>query len=531
MIQYLDFLLERGVIHQQHGLWINRRLDEGDIPDTVRDTIRGRIKKLPEDERDLLSLAAVQGPHFEGGMLAKALAQPVTRILRDLDELGRRTHLIKVDGRGFRFSHPVLADAFYQLLPLAKRRHIHLRLAYILERDRPKESQQLAYHLYHAQQFDRALPHLLQSARQARDSFALRESRLYLTQARHAYAVCPTLATQQEQSETRLLQADVEALLGEYDTALDACRQVLEEGSEPSGASPVRASACLQMGQVHVLQAAWDDADRQYRRALEMFSELGDGVRCAQSFLGLGNIAFEQSDLDAAQAHFTDARETLSRCQDDGLLGAILGNMGIIATVRGQYVEAVLHYSEALKAYSRAKNRYGFCQTFHNLGMCHANQGDWKSAIDSYGKAEELAVELGTIPVLANVRISLAVSELHMGDLDGAERSCLQASSLMAQLNDRLGLAECRKVAGMVLRERSDYTESVKSLEAGLHTFRGLGNDLGVAECELELGILERKRGADIKARTRLSESARLFRQIGADDELRRTEALLAEMA
>ena len=184
VIQYLDFLLERGVIHQQHGLWINRRLDEGDIPDTVRDTIRGRIKKLPEDERDLLSLAAVQGPHFEGGMLAKALAQPVTRILRDLDELGRRTHLIKVDGRGFRFSHPVLADAFYQLLPLAKRRHIHLRLAYILERDRPKESQQLAYHLYHAQQFDRALPHLLQSARQARDSFALRESRLYLTQAR-----------------------------------------------------------------------------------------------------------------------------------------------------------------------------------------------------------------------------------------------------------------------------------------------------------------------------------------------------------
>jgi len=180
VIQYLDFLLERGVVYQQHGLWINRRLDDGDILDSVRDTIRQRIEQLPEDERDLLSLAAVQGSHFEGGMLAKALALPVTSVLRDLAEIGRRTHLVKADGPGFRFSHPVLTDAFYQLLPAGKWRHIHMRFAYILERDRPYDSQHLAYHFYHAEQFDRARPHLLLAARQARDSFALREARLYL---------------------------------------------------------------------------------------------------------------------------------------------------------------------------------------------------------------------------------------------------------------------------------------------------------------------------------------------------------------
>jgi tetratricopeptide (TPR) repeat protein len=148
---------------------------------------------------------------------------------------------------------------------------------------------------------------------------------------------------------TQLLQADVETLLGEYDTALDICRQVLDRsGTDESSTS---AMASLQMGQIYVNQAAWDEAKVQYRRALYLFSELGDDARCARSYVGLGNMAFEQSDLDAAQTHFTDARETLSQSEDDGLLGVILGNLGVVATVRGQYFEAILHYTDALKAY------------------------------------------------------------------------------------------------------------------------------------------------------------------------------------
>jgi len=87
------------------------------------------------------------------------------------------------------------------------------------------------------------------------------------------------------------------------------------------------------MGLIHVHPASWEDADLQYRRALELFSELGDEVHSARSFVGLGNMAFEQSDLDAAQAHFTDARQNLSGEGEDGLLGVILGNLGVVANV------------------------------------------------------------------------------------------------------------------------------------------------------------------------------------------------------
>lgn len=528
VVQYLTFFLERGVVHEQHGMWINRRLDEGDVPESVRATIRQRIDKLTEGERDLLSLAAVQGSRFEGSLLAKAMAVPMTSMLRDLAELGRRTRLVQADGRAFRFSHPVLTDAFYQQLPARKRQHVHLRLAHILNRDRPDDSEQLAHHYYHAGRFELALPHLLQAARQARDSFALREARLYLTQAHTAFDACAGAASTLERLDAQLLQADVETLLGEYDPALAICRQVLEQAGAQSA---IRARACLQMGLIHVYQASWDEAEEKYQRALELFSEVGDDLHCTRCYVGLGNMGFERSDLDAAQSHFTDARESVSRCGDDSLLGVILGNLGVVATVRGQYLEAVLHYTEALKAYSRARNRYGFCQTYHNLGMCYANQDDWHSAITNYEKGEELAIELGTIQVLANIRISRAVAELHSGRLDAAERLSLQAATLMEQLNDRLGLAECRKVEGMVLRERADYVESLRRLEEGLQMFRDLGNDLGVAECELELGLLERQRGAPGEARVRLSESVRLFRQIGADEDVRRGEVLLAEIA
>ena len=528
LIQYLEFLLERGVIYQEHEVWINRGLDEGDIPESVRATIRRRIEQLREDERELLSLAAVQGAHFEGALVAKALAQPLTRTLRELAELGRRTRLVKSDGRGFRFSHAVLSEAFYQLLPESRRRHTHLRIAFILERDRPDDSEHLAYHFYRAELFDRALPHLIRAARQARDGFALREARLFLTQAHHACEACNGSTPEAMRFEALQLQAEVEHLLGEYDASLAVCRQVLEQAG-PRQAMVAR--ACLQMGQTYVRLADWAEAGRQYSRALELFGELGDSGRSARCYLGLGSMAFEQADLDAAQAHFTDARQTAIDSGDDSILGAILGNLGVVATVRGQYVEAVLHYTEALKAYSRAKNRFGFCQTYHNLGMCHANQGDPRSAIECYQKGEELAIDLGTVSVLADIRVSRAAAELRLGDLDGAERSCLQSAALMVQLGDPLGLAECRKVEGMVLRERGDLPESRRRLDEGLHAFREHGNELGVAECELELGVLESRRGDVGEARSRLSESVRLFRQIGAEDDVQRGEALLAEMA
>jgi len=529
-IQYLEHLLERGVIYQEHGLWVNRRLEEGDMPESVRTAIRRRIEDLGEWERELLSMAAVQGDRFEGGLLSSAISQPLTRTLRELGELARRTRLVKSVGRGFRFAHPVLTESFYQHLPETKRRHLHLRLAYVLERDRPDQVERQAHHLFRAGLYDRALPCLVQAARRARDAHGYREARLLLVQAQSAAEALNGNTPRETELEILLLLADMEERLGDPGRCLELAEVVARRADEKLEKAPL-AEALMLMGWVLARRGSWEDATRSYQQALELYNALGDETAAATVHLRLGNVAFESSHLEEAASCYRDAKAAATKAGDYALLGSIGGNLGVVATVRGEHVQAAIHYTEAIKAYSRIKHRYGICQTYHNLGMCYTGQQNWEAALSCYTKGEALARELGTVDVLANLLVSRALVHARRAELEEGETACAQAWRLMDQLGNRLGLAECHRVQGMIDRERGLFDRAADQLTKGMAAFQALENELGVAECELELALVEHRQGDTARARRRLEGSVRLFQQVGAAGDAQRGEALLAEMA
>lgn len=526
-LEYVRFLLEREVIYEVHGLWINRNLDEEDVPATVRDAIHKRIERLTADERSLLSLAAVQGHNFKGSLVASTLSQSLTRTLRELEAIGRRTRLVESTERGFRFAHPVLADVFCKSLPARVRQHAHVRVAHILERDDPRNVESLAHHLFEAGLFDRALPALIRSARRAVTAFAYREARVYLAKAEQAVGELGSKTPRPLQLGLLILQGEVDYRLGEWQRAADLSRHALTLAADEDEWA---GRALLQIAQVDRRLGEWELATGDYEQALDRFTRCGLDALIAKCQIGLGNMSFERSKLDQAQTHFDDARDAATRASDHGLLGAIHGNLGVLATVRGDSMNAVLHYTEAIKSYTRVHHRFGICQTHHNLGMCYNAQGETDEALASYARGEALAVELGTLDMLSIIKVSSALAHLRQGDVDAAETACQQAAHLMDRLGDRLGAAECRKVEGMILRDRANFEQGRQRLEEGLHTFRELENDLGVAECELELGVLERASGDMAAARDRLRQSVQLFEQVGAAEEAQRGQRLLEEL-
>ena len=205
-----------------------------------------------------------------------------------------------------------------------------------------------------------------------------------------------------------LLLAEVEELLGEPDHCLDLCQEVLRR-ADASADRGAQAQAYLLTGWVRARQSSWNEARRSYAQALELFSDAGDEASVAMVHLRLGNIAFERSHLAEAEQRYRDARGAAEKAGRYALLGSIDGNLGVVATVRGNHLQAIVHYTEAIKAYSRIEHRYGICQTYHNLGMCHAGQQKWEAAMSCYRRGEALARELGTVDVLANVLVSLAL--------------------------------------------------------------------------------------------------------------------------
>jgi predicted ATPase len=529
IVQFLEFLVERGVISRKDDLWVNREIKEKQEPDSVRAVLRQRLQRLEAQERQILSYASVQGDRFEGRLVARTLGVPLTVVMRVLGELMRNTRLVRIEERKLRFSHTLLTEAFYEMLPEERRKQAHARLGNILEDQGLEDAEVLAYHFFHAGAHSRALPHLLEAARRSRASFAYREAQTFLQQVETVVDSLGAEKVHQQRLEGLLMLAEIEERLGNPGRAMALCRQVLAAAGVDDRSA--QAKALKQMGWMEYRQGNWEKAIELHWDAQHIFTELGDEQQAAVVYLRLGNIAFERSDLREAEMRYRDAMKAAIKNANHSLLGSVYGNLAVIATVRGEYVEAVLGYTNALNAYRRINHTYGLCQTHHNLGMAHAAQEEWQEALRSYGHAQQLAGEMGTVDMEANVFIAQATAQTRVGDLAEASVLCRQARGQMEELEDRLGLAECDKVEGMILRERCQYLQAEKMLRQGRRVFEELENQLGMAECDLELGSLLQTQGDLEGARQRLEESQKLFQDIGAEVDAHRAEEILAALA
>jgi predicted ATPase len=87
-----------------------------EVPDTVRELIGSVLARLPEEDREVLDLAAVQGRDFDPDLLAQLLGVPRLALLRQLSRLERKHRLIQSRGRMCRFDHQQLQQTLYDEL-------------------------------------------------------------------------------------------------------------------------------------------------------------------------------------------------------------------------------------------------------------------------------------------------------------------------------------------------------------------------------------------------------------------------------
>ncbi len=113
------------------------------LPETVAEVVRDQLGVLDEQDRRLLSYAAVQGTSFLTAVLARSAAVPHDEVLERLRLLAIHRTLIKPVARpdwaaaeatdAYGFDHLLLWDAVYQAQTEEQRRSGHERVALVLE--------------------------------------------------------------------------------------------------------------------------------------------------------------------------------------------------------------------------------------------------------------------------------------------------------------------------------------------------------------------------------------------------------------
>jgi predicted ATPase len=151
----------------------------GTLPTSVRALVAARLDALPRAERALLIDAAVVGKTFwEGALHAMTDSGDVTHLLEDLErrDLVRRERASIIEGhQQFAFTHVLIRDVAYALLPRADRARRHALVAEFFESSTGTSREAigaLARHWRGAGDHKRAVEQLVRAAEHAERGWA-----------------------------------------------------------------------------------------------------------------------------------------------------------------------------------------------------------------------------------------------------------------------------------------------------------------------------------------------------------------------
>jgi class 3 adenylate cyclase len=151
----------------------------GSLPTSIRGLVAARLDALPQRDRSLLLEAAVVGKVFWYDALFALSPEPdVDRVLGELerrDLIRREPSSIIENQQQFAFTHVLIRDVAYEMLPRADRARRHRVVAEFFERSTGSSGEAvgaLARHWKDAGDFERAIEQLTRAADQAARGWA-----------------------------------------------------------------------------------------------------------------------------------------------------------------------------------------------------------------------------------------------------------------------------------------------------------------------------------------------------------------------
>ncbi len=216
-----------GISKDQTGAWslgATTDLSTSDLPATIQQAVERRIERLPEELREILSIASVIGKAFDSRDLeALAGAKDVEDAIDRLVDEGLLEEERESRGDRLAFSSGVVRDVLYGAISRRKRRSLHRRYAEEVEKRHGGRLErvypQLVHHFSQGDVPDKTVEYGLRMAKAALDAFSPEEA------ARAAKTVLEFLDEEWEgdpalEGEARMLLAQAYRISGDVDAAL-----------------------------------------------------------------------------------------------------------------------------------------------------------------------------------------------------------------------------------------------------------------------------------------------------------------------
>jgi tetratricopeptide (TPR) repeat protein len=278
--------------------------------------------------------------------------------------------------------------------------------------------------------------------------------------------------------------------------------------------SPSRAGWTHQLGVLTQSRGDYDEAARQYQRALNLEEPLGNQTGMAESYLQLGWLAQDRGDYDEAARQYRRALGISEQLGDQAALAAGYHNLGLLAKDRGDYHEATRQYQRSLEIEVRLGRQDGIATSYHGLGELARLRGDYDEAARLHQRSLEISERLGDQADMARSYHALGDLARDCQDYDEASRHCQRALEIFERIGDQASTAILHHSLSVLAQRQQNYSESAQQCQRALEIFERIGDQANTAGAYNSLGALAHLQGDYNEAARQYQRALEIFERI-----------------
>ena len=490
------------------------------IPESVKDLLLRRLRRLDETCKRVVTFAAVSGREFALDVLEQVAGMPVDRIAESLEE-AIAAHIVEESpsliGR-YSFAHALIQQSIYEQISLTRRAQMHRRIGEAIESvsgaQRDDDAGALAYHFSSAGDAAKAYEYHSQAAANSRRVNAVEPALEHYTAALEAGTVLGFHADREPALRSLLLQrgrmryrtGDDGGAAADFASALDGARRC--------GDRVIEMETLNEQGMLR-LRSDLSGAAGCHEAALEIAGELGDPA--AQTY-ALDRLAVISSHLLQFDRGLELAERALELARETGeptVVGRAMDSIKLAAWQLGDLRRLEELTSELVPLWRERGDLWYLQWTLLESAFVPIGAARWDEAEERL--ADAVGINRRIRDPLAEILMLDALCWLHRSR--GAYEEALTAGRRAVALSADLGWEGWTAATlGSALLDLRAASSAAEVLERGLAAGERVGAPNEIVRCLGQLAWARLMLGAEDEASALAARAERLLRQASVPD-------------
>ena len=413
------FFVEEVVRHIDGGL-------EFALPESVKDLLLRRLRRLDEPARQALAAGSVLGAEIELAVLERMIDADTDRLLELMElALAERVLIESPESVGrYAFAHALIRETIYEQLSATRRARLHLRAGQALE-------------ALKADQLDDHAEQLAHHFAQAGD-----DAKSFEYQPRAANAAARVHAT--------------EAAIAHYDSALDTGGRL---GLYPATDERVR-RMLVERGWLRYLSGDVEGGLADYASALEAARTAGDRRLEADA---LDRMAFTDklADVERAAAQHRAALAIAENLGDVQLQIRVLSRLSLVLSNQLDLEGALELGGRALDLALGTGDEHDRALAMDALKLAALQLGEADRLLELTGELEAIERRSSDLWYLQWTLLESAFAPLARADWDAAHKRLADTLAINTRIDDRVFRALVHDATGWLERSRGHYDRAL----------------------------------------------------------------------